>query len=100
MITVRSWAVYGMLAAIWGALLGWQVAEHIRNSKQLHDNLIERCRVKSSTCARLMRAPGFSRSVINKERLEVALNALVDTNELRAVELLNKSDEIVASAGA
>jgi signal transduction histidine kinase len=100
MITVRSWAVYGMLAAIWGALIGWQVAEHIRQSKQLHDNLVEQCRAKSSTCAKLMRAPGFSRSVITSERLEVALNALVDTNELLAVEVLNKSDELVASAGA
>jgi type II secretory pathway component GspD/PulD (secretin) len=72
---------------------------HPRQSKQLHENLIERGRAKSSTCAKLMRAPGFSRGVINKERLEGALNALVDTNELRAVELLNKSDEVVASAG-
>jgi signal transduction histidine kinase len=99
MITFRSWAVYGMLAAIWGALLGWQVAEHLRVSKEQHDNLIERSRAKSGTCARLMRAPGFSRSVINKERLEAALRALVDTNELRAVELLNNADEVVASAG-
>jgi signal transduction histidine kinase len=100
MITVRSWAVYGMLAAIWGALVGWQAAEHIRQSKQLHDNLVDRCRAKSSTCAKLMRTPGFSRSVINKERLEVALNALIDTNDLRAVELLNKSNEVVAAAPA
>jgi signal transduction histidine kinase len=99
MITVRSWAVYGMLAAIWGALLGWQAAEHVRQSKQLHENLVEKCRARSSTCARLMRAPGFSRSMINKERLEAALMALVDTNELRAVEVLNKADELVASAG-
>jgi hypothetical protein len=41
MITFRSWAVYGMLAAIWGALLGWQAAEHIRVSKRLHDTLSE-----------------------------------------------------------
>ena len=100
MITVRTWAVYGMLAASGARCIGWQVAEHIRQSKQLHDNLVDRCRAKSSTCGRLMRAPGFSRSVINKERLEAALNALVDTNDLRAVELLNKSNEVVAAAPA
>ena len=33
MITVRSWAVYGMLAAIWGALIAWQVAEHSRRQQ-------------------------------------------------------------------
>jgi signal transduction histidine kinase len=99
MITVRSWAVYGMLAAIWGGLLGWQVAEHLRVSKRLHDNLIEQALAKSSTCAKLMRSRRFSGGVINRERLEGALNALVDTNELRAVELLNNSDEVVAAAG-
>src|SRR5580658_1373867 len=99
MITVRSWAVYGMLAAIWGALLGWQAAEHIRVSKKLHDNLIELGRAKTSTCAKFMRSRRFSGGVIGKERLEGALNALVDTNEFRAVELLNNSDEVVASAG-
>ena len=99
MITVRSWAVYGMLAAVWGGLIGWQAEEHLRNSKQLHDNLIERCRARSSTCARLMRATKFSRSVITRERLEAALSALVDTNEIRSIDLLNKSDELVASVG-
>jgi signal transduction histidine kinase len=100
MITVRSWAVYGMLAAIWGALLGWQVAEHIRVRKALHDNLIDWGRSQSSTCGRLMRAPGFLAGVISKERLESALNALVHTNDLRSIELLNNAGEVVASAGA
>ncbi|HEY3861103.1 MAG TPA: ATP-binding protein [Verrucomicrobiae bacterium] len=99
MITVRSWAVYGMLAAIWGALLGWQASEHIRVRNQLHHNLLEQGRARTSTCAKLMRARRFAGSIINRERLEGALNALVDTNELRAVELLNTNDEVVASAG-
>jgi signal transduction histidine kinase len=99
MITVRSWAVYGMLAAIWGGLLGWQFAEHLRVSKRLHDNLIQKALAKSSTCAKLMRSRRFSGGVINRERLEGALNALVDTNELRAVELLNNAGQVVATAG-
>ncbi len=47
-----------------------------------------------------MRTTSFF-GVVNKERLEDALNALVsgNTNELSAVELLNKDGEIVASAG-
>jgi signal transduction histidine kinase len=99
MITVRSWAVYGMLAAIWGALLGWQVAEHIHVRKTLHDNLIDWGRSQSSTCGRLMRAPGFLAGVISKERIESALNALVHTNDLRSIELLNNAEEVVATAG-
>lgn len=100
MITVRSWAVYGMLAAIWGGLLGWQVAEHLRVSKELHHNLLELAHTKADSCAKLMRSRRFSRGVITKERLEGGLNVLVDTNELRAVEVLNKANETVAAAGA
>jgi signal transduction histidine kinase len=99
MITVRSWAVYGMLAAIWGALLGWQAAEHIRVSKQLHDRITDLAHGKADSCARLMRSRRFSGGVISTERLEGALSALVDTNELRAVELLNNASQVVASAG-
>src|SRR5580658_7373365 len=99
MITVRSWAVYGMLAAIWGALLGWQAAEHIRVSKQLHQNLTDLAHTKADSCAKLMRSRRFAGGVISKERLEGALNVLVETNELRAVELLNNANEVVASAG-
>src|SRR5271154_311923 len=100
MITVRSWAVYGMLAAIWGALLGWQVAEHARVSRRLHHNLLELGRTKSSTCAQLMRSRRFSGGgVISTERLQGALRVLVDTNEVRAVELLNNANEVIASYG-
>jgi signal transduction histidine kinase len=99
MITVRSWAVYGMLAAIWGGLLIWQAAEHIRFSKEQHNGLIDRGRARSSTCGRLMSAPGVMGGVVSKERLESALNALVDTNDLRSIEVLNNAGEVVASAG-
>src|ERR1700722_10675050 len=99
MITVRSWAVYGMLAAIWGALLGWQTAEHMRVSKQLHDRITDLAHAKADSCARLMRSRRFPGGVISTERLEGALSALVDTNELRAVELLNNASQVVASAG-
>jgi signal transduction histidine kinase len=88
-----------MLAAIWGALLGWQAAEHIRVSKRLHDTLIERGHAKSSVCAKFMRSRRASGGVIGQERLEGILNNLIDTNEFRAVELLNNANEVVAHAG-
>src|SRR5580658_3111453 len=100
MITVRNWAVYGMLAAIWVALIGWQAVEHARVSKTLHDTLIRSGHYRLATCGHLMRTPGFmGGALISRERLEAALNALVNTNELRAIEVLNKADEVVASAG-
>jgi signal transduction histidine kinase len=99
MITVRSWAVYGMLAAIWGGLLGWQVAEHLRVSRALHDNLTDLAHTKADSWPKLIRSRRFSGGgVISTERLEVALSVLVDAN-VRAVELLNNANHVVASAG-
>jgi len=98
MITVRSWAVYGMLAGIWGALLGWQVAEHIRVSKQLHNKLTDEAHYKADYCAKLVRSRRFAGGVINKERLESGLNNLVDV-DVKAVEVLNDANHVVAAAG-
>src|SRR5271168_495255 len=98
MITRRSWVVYGMLAAIWAMLIVWQIAEHIRARQAFQNMVVDRGRSISTTCGLLMRARSFF-GVVSRERLEQALNALVDTNELRAVELLNTNGEAVASAG-
>jgi signal transduction histidine kinase len=98
MITRRSWVVYGMLAAIWAMLIVWQFAEHARASRALQNMVVDRGRSVSTTCGRMMRARGVF-GVVSRERLEAALNALVDTNELRSVELLNTNGEAVASAG-
>jgi signal transduction histidine kinase len=95
----RGWAVYGVLAAVWAALLVWQAAEHMRFRKTLHGYLIEHGRLEATICAKLMRSRGFTPGVITRERLEAGLNALVNTNELVSVELLNNSGEVVAAAG-
>ncbi len=87
-----------MLAAIWAMLIGWQIAEHTRARQMFHNMVVDRGRSISTTCGRLMRARSFF-GVVSRERLEAALNALVDTNELRSVQLLNTNGEAVASAG-
>src|SRR5271157_1244974 len=98
MMTRRSWVVYGMLAAIWAMLIVWQIAEHMRARQAFQNMVVDRGRSISTTCGRLMRARSFF-GVVSRERLEAALNALVDTNELRSVQLLNTNGEPVASAG-
>jgi signal transduction histidine kinase len=100
MMTRRDWAVYGVLAAVWAALIGWQTAEHARVRKELLHSVSDRGRYESSACGKLMTSLGFFGSgVVGRERLEAGLNALVSTNDLLSVELLNNSDEIVASVG-
>src|SRR5580700_9475273 len=98
MITRRSWVVYGMLMAIWAMLLGWQTAEHMRARQAFQNMVVDRGRSITTTCGLLMRARSYF-GVVSRERLEAALNELVDTNELRSVELLNTNGEAVASAG-
>jgi signal transduction histidine kinase len=98
MMSRRSWTIYGMLVAIWAMLIAWQIAEHTRSRHAFENMVIDRGRSISTTCGLLMRARSFF-GVVNRERLEAALNELVNTNELRSVELLNTNGEAVASAG-
>ncbi len=86
--------------AIWATLIGWQTAEHLRARKAFHRLLIDRGRGISDTCGVLMRTTSFF-GMVNKERLESALKALVasSSNELTSVEILNTSGATVASAG-
>jgi two-component sensor histidine kinase len=87
-----------MLLAIWATLMVWQTAEHLRARQVFHNMVVDRARSVSTTCGLLMRARSFF-GVVSRERLEAALNELVNTNELRSVQLLNNDGEAVASAG-
>ena len=98
MMTRRSWVVYGMLAAIWAMLIVWQIAEHMRARQMFHNMVVEHGGSISTTCGLLMRARSYF-GVVSRERLEAALNELVNTHELRSVQLLNSDGQAVASAG-
>jgi len=98
MITRRSWVVYGMLTAIWAVLIAWQIAEHMRARQAFQNMVVDRGRYITTTCGLLMRGSRYF-GVVSRERLEADLNQLVNTNELRSVELLNTNGEAVASAG-
>lgn len=98
MITRRSWVIYGMLMAIWAMLIAWQVAEHMQARQAFQNMIVDRGRSITTTCGLLMRGSRYF-GVVSRERLEAALNQLVDTNELRSVALLNTNGETVASAG-
>ena len=87
-----------MLGLIWAILIGWQTGEHLHARRAFENSVVDRGRSISTTCGLLMRARSFF-GVVYQERLEAALNQLVDTNELRSIELLNTNGEAVARAG-
>src|SRR5258708_4403965 len=99
MILRRSSFVFGVLLAIWVVLIGWQGAEHIRVRRSARNALRHRARDIASTLGLLTRSQRFF-GVVTKERLESALNELVNQGELHSVELLNANNDVVASAGA
>src|SRR5581483_6571378 len=102
MITRRSWFVYGTLLAIWLLLLGWQAAEHGRVKRSAQTALLNRTREIGNTLGLVMRTQRFF-GIINKEKIVTALNELVDPKSYglhpTAIEVLNLTNEVVASAG-
>jgi signal transduction histidine kinase len=101
MTSRRNGLVYGMLFAIWAALIAWQVAEHIRVEDAARALLVERARYVAMTCGRILRAPG--RLVVSKGYLESTISQLIrpgETNsgELRSVVLVNRDGDIAAAA--
>jgi len=105
MTSRRNGLVYGMLFAIWAALIAWQVAEHARVKTAARSVLIERARYVAMTCGRIMRTRGGGVfGIISKERLENSINSLVSPGEfhsleLRSVVLVNSAGDIAAAAG-
>jgi signal transduction histidine kinase len=99
-MTRRSWIVYGVLLAAWGLILAWQVAEHKRVRQSERAKLIDRAKDISNTLGVVVRSQRHHFSgIAAKERLEAALDDLINPGELNAVALLNSIGEIVVSAG-
>jgi signal transduction histidine kinase len=89
--------VYAVLAAVWLAILAWQLVEHSRVKLAAKAELRNRAKDISNTVGLVL---GSQRHVITKERLESALRSLIKPQELTAVAMLNAAGDIVASAGA
>ena len=91
--------IYGLLVAIWGVILGWQVVEHARVRKSARAALINRAKDISDTLGLVMRSQRRWGGVISKERMESTLHDLIRPGELNAIALLNSTGDVVASAG-
>jgi len=99
MMPPRRTYVYGVLAAIWLVLIGWQTAEYMRQKEFHRANRIKDAKNMSSTFGIVMRSLQRGGGVVLAERLNSALNDLVDQGGLRSVLLLNATNGLVAEAG-
>lgn len=90
--------VYTVLFAFWLVVAAWQGIEHARFQNNARAALINRAKDISSTVGLVLRSQRFF-GIISQERLESALSALITTDELTGVSVLNTRGEAVASAG-
>lgn len=93
----RNFWVYGLLFAVWGLILVWQLVEHSRVKTAARTELRNRAKDISTTVGVVLRSQRIF-GLISKERLESALANLLRPGELTAVAMLNTSGDIVASA--
>jgi len=105
-MTRRSLLVYGLLAAVWVLVLGWQVEEHLRVKNVAKTDLRNRSKDIANTLSAIIRGMRF-RGAIPRDRLESVLNELVNghsnelvkSSELLSIVLLNATNQPVAWAG-
>ena len=71
-LTRRSLLVYGLLAAVWLLVFGWQVQEHIRVREVAKTDLRNRSQDIANTLGAIIRGMRF-RGVIPQERLDRCL---------------------------
>lgn len=95
----RNALVFGVLAAAWLLILGWQVAEHSRVQDAAQAELIRKAKDISNTLGIVLRSQRRFGGIVSKDRLESALTALVRPGELNGIAMLNAQGEVVASSG-
>ena len=106
-MTRRSWLVYGLLAAVWVLVLGWQVEEHLRVREAAKASLRNRSKDIANTLSAFIRGLRFREGTVMQDRVETVLNELVNgrtnelvqSSELISIALLNAANEQVVSAG-
>lgn len=88
-----------LLATVWALVAAWQAMEHERVEKAAREALIRRSRDITGTMGKFIESQRRF-GVVSQERMEVALRSVITFGGLQSLALLNRTGEIVASAGA
>jgi signal transduction histidine kinase len=91
--------VYGVLLVVWTLVVAWQAVDHSRVRQAARAAIINHVKDISTTLGLVLRSQRRFGGVISKERIESALNSLVNPEDIIAIALLNDAAEVVASAG-
>ncbi len=90
--------VYALLILLWVAAMSWLYSEHQRARATSRELLLNRARDISDTIGVFIRSQERY-GMVSRQRIESALEGLVEMRELRAVALVSREGEVVASAG-
>ncbi len=101
-LTRRSLVVYGLLAALWVLVVGWQVEEHTRVRDAARTDLRNRSKDIANTVSAIIRGMRF-RGAITEDRIknvftdlvEGRTNELVKSSELLSIVLLSATTNLV-----
>jgi signal transduction histidine kinase len=96
---LRSKLVYGLLAAFWLIVVGWQLGEHHRVKHVAQVALRNRSKDITSILGIIVRGMRFRGGPLFQGRLESALNELVRSGEVSSIALLNAQSDVIVSAG-
>ena len=95
----RSKLVYGLLAALWVVVLGWQYAEHKRVEQAAQTSLRNRSKAITGTLSGILANQRFRGGPLFQERVESALKDVVKSGEVSSIALLNAQSEVIVAAG-
>jgi len=98
MRTYRKQTVFGLLAAAWIALAGWQIFEHIRAKEAARQTLRNRMTDTARGLSVVIRSQNRF-GVVRQQHLEAALGDLARMESVLSVALRNRAGDMVTSAG-
>ena len=94
----RPSLAFVLLLVAWAAFAAWQVAEHGRVETVAREALLRRSRDITGTLGKFIESQRRF-GVVSQERMEIALQSVVTFSGLQSLALLNRTGEVVASAG-
>ena len=90
---------FAVLAATWGVILWWQSFEHRRVVEAEQQSLILRANDIATSVGVVIRSQRRFSGIVTQDRLESALNDLVQADDLTGITLFNAQGRVVTAAG-